>query len=172
MAGLFKARLQIISTYICIKIVYTICCKIMESGKLKIFFFCYGNGYMLRGGRERGSTRKKGEGSRDITRCLQKLTTRRRERRRREEERRCRNDPVWIWTYSYWSFQQLARCCLKICPQTRNKALSITLCLSHTRMYTHTYTLKKFLFWQVHFSRCVSFITILTESDKNWVPCI
>lgn len=62
MAGLFKARLQIISTYICIKIVYTICCKIMESGKLKIFFFCYGNGYMLRGGREREHAKEGGGG--------------------------------------------------------------------------------------------------------------
>lgn len=75
MAGLFKARLQIISTCICIKIVYTICCRIMESGKLKIFSSCYGNVYTSRGETEAEEERQgRREGGKDGGRAEGKIS--------------------------------------------------------------------------------------------------
>lgn len=81
MAGLFKARLQIISSYICIKIAYAICCKIMEGGKLKKYSFSVMEMPTCKEKGERGSTLGGGgrqRRGRDIARCLQTPTTRRR----------------------------------------------------------------------------------------------
>lgn len=135
-AGLFKARLQIISTYICIKIVYTICCKIMESSKLKIFFFCYGNVYMLRGGREKqkerwGEAGREG-GGKDITMCLQTPTTRRGGKRREKEGRRKMIQFGFEHTHNDL-FQELTRCCLKSAHRRKTKpSQSLALFLTHT----------------------------------------
>lgn len=138
MAGLFKARLQIISTYICIKIIYTICCKIMESSKLKIFFFCYGNVYMLRGERERNRKRDRGGeaaregGGKDIAMCLQTPTTRRGGKKREEEGGSKTIQFGFEHTHS-GLFQELTRCCLKSAHRRKTKpSQSLALFLTHT----------------------------------------
>ncbi len=61
MAGLFKARLQIISTYICIKIIYTICCKNYGKQQIKnILFLLWKCLHVERKERERDRERVRG----------------------------------------------------------------------------------------------------------------
>lgn len=70
------------------------------------------------------------------------------------ERRDAEMNPARMQTHSRCSFQQLARCGLKICPQRRNKGLSITLRLPYTHSNTAQRT-REALLRLALFSRCV-----------------
>lgn len=63
----------------------------MESSKLKIFFFCYGNVYMLRGEREGAKLREEKQGGRRER--YHHVSPRGKGRGRKEG---AKNDSVWI----------------------------------------------------------------------------
>lgn len=118
---------------------------------------------------EMGSTLgEKQRRGRDIARCLQTPTTRRRRRRGGMERRDAGKIQLGCKRTRGWSFQQFARCGLNICPQMRNKGLSIAPRLPYTHSNTAQRT-RKVLHRTVLFSRCVfrklAFITTI-KTDK------